>query len=141
MVKSSVLSSKFRLMNKPKMACMKRPSTTEVFLWNLDFLMEENGDSTYTLAKRAGMSQRTVANIVGRLQEKVSLEQAEALAGAYGLEGWHMIMPNLTDDLRRSPALKKLYEGYVSASPEGRKHIDMVAAREAAYSTKKAEGE
>lgn len=111
----------------------KKTSTAENFVANLRFLMRLNDISQTTLAKKSGVSQKSISNILNGNQIP-SIEMAEQLAAAFGLEGWHMIMPNLPDDLRSSSALSKLYKGFIKATPEGRKHIEMVAEREAAYS-------
>ena len=95
--------------------------------------MEKHGDSTYTLGARAKMPQRTVHNIIAR-EQKVSIDAAEQLAKACGLNGWQMILADLPADLLTSPALAKLYRDYCAASQEGREHIAMTAEREARFS-------
>lgn len=97
--------------------------------------MAAHEDSTYTLGKRAGMSQKTVHNVLAG-RHKVSVESADKLAGAYGLAGWHLLLPGLPKDLLESKSISNLYNSYLSASKEGREMIDRVADREAEYQAK-----
>lgn len=109
-------------------------STQKVVIANLKTLMTDNGDSTYSLAKRSGIPQSTVSRFLNN-GAKISVEAAEQLAGAYGLEGWHLLMRDLPNDLLKSKRLEKLYERYRSASSEARDYIDSVAERESKYNT------
>lgn len=119
-----------------KLSCMGK-STTDTLIDNLNYLKELHGDSVYSIGKRAKMSPRTVSNILAREQDKVSIEQAEALASAYGLKGWHLLIDSLPRDLIESPSIAKLFGDFVASSEEGRTHIKMVADREASYSSTK----
>lgn len=110
-------------------------STTDRLIDNLNWLKDLRGDSVYDIGKRAKMSPRTVSNILAREQSKVSIEQADMLASAYGLEGWHLLLPNLPRDLVESPAIGRLVEDFISSSSDGRNMINMIAEREASYST------
>lgn len=81
------------------------------------------------LSKKSGVSQRMVSAILSE-ESGCSVETADALAHAFGLEGWHLIMPGLTEDLLKSKAVQDLFDSYVKASPEGRALIDAMALRE-----------
>lgn len=86
------------------------------------------------LSRRSGVSQKSISNILNPETAQVpSIETAEKLAKPFGLEGWHLIMPNLPEDLISSPSIEKLFTSYISSSEEGRKMIDAVAQREAEY--------
>ena len=94
--------------------------------------MDMRGDTTYSLAKRSGVPQGTVSRIIlGK--NKISIENADKLAAAYGLDGWHLLLRNLDADLLGSPRVEKLYERYLSATAEGRDYIDAVVERESKY--------
>ena len=97
--------------------------------------MTMNGDSTHSLAKRSGIPQRTVANVLSG-NHKISVEAADTLAAAYGLDGWHLLLPDLPADLTQSKKIGKLYRQYLSSSKTGREHIELVADREAEYASK-----
>lgn len=100
---------------------------------NLRYLMDLEHLSETKLAKRSGVAQRTINDILNQ-KSSATLDTVQALAAAFGLNLWHLIMPNLPDDLKKSPSISRLYASYVRASPEGRKFIEMAAEREASYS-------
>lgn len=109
-----------------------KPSTKEVFANNLRHLMRLTGWTQTELAKHSGISQKSISNILSGSQAP-TIETAESLAQAFGLEGWHLIMPGLPSDLVSSPSIEKLMKNFASASTEGRKMISIIAEREAAY--------
>ena len=108
--------------------------TKQVVIENIRRLMSHNEDTTYSLAERSGVPQSTVVNMLSG-KHKISIETTEQIAQAYGLEGWHLLMRNLSDDLLHSSRLAKLCERYLAASSEGRAYIDSVAERESKYKT------
>ena len=110
-------------------------STKEVVIANVKTLMSMRQDTTYSLAKRAGLAQSTIVNILSG-RHKISVDTAESLANAYGLDGWHLLLRNLDADLLGSPRIDKLYQRYIAASGEGRDYIDSVAERESKYTIK-----
>ena len=112
---------------------MKMP-TKQVVIENIRRLMAHNEDTTYSLAERSGVPQSTVVNMLSG-KHKISIETTEQIAQAYGLEGWHLLMRNLSADLLQSSRLEKLCERYLAASSEGRAYIDSVAERESKYKT------
>ena len=71
----------------------KQP-VSQVFINNLRALMEMRGDTTYSLADRSGVPQATISRIILD-RNKISLDNADKLAGAYGLDGWYLLLPNL----------------------------------------------
>ena len=110
---------------------MKKP-TNQVVIDNIKTLMQMRGDTTYSLAKRSGVPQGTVSRIIlGK--NKISIDNADKIASAYGLDGWHLLLRNLNTDLLGSPRVERLYERYLAASDEGRDYIDAVAERESKY--------
>jgi len=133
MSESTVVSSKLLLGLSNRISAMAKNTTTDTLIDNLLYLKRLRGDSVYAIGKRAKMSPRTVSNILAREQEKVSIEQTDALAKAYGLEGWHLMLPNLPRDLVESPHIAKLFKNYIMATTDGRALINLVAEREASY--------
>lgn len=111
---------------------IKRPATRESLARNLKALMDEAGWNQVELSKRSGVSQRQISNIL-RQETGCSIEHADALGKAFGLQGWHLIMPTLSRDLSTG-TLAKLVDRYASASSEGRAAIDRVAELESRYS-------
>lgn len=88
--------------------------------------------SEAALAKRSGIAQKTINNIRNGVSAP-TLDTIEALASAFNLTGWHLIMPNLPEELISGKSLERLYRAYVAASQEGRGYIDHVAERESGY--------
>lgn len=114
----------------------KKTSTVENFANNLRLLMRLGGLNQTELAKKSGVSQKTISNILNNGQNP-TIETADLLAAAFGLEGWHLIMPNLPTDLVSSPTIEALFNSFLGASTGGREMIIKVAEREAEYNTKK----
>jgi len=107
----------------------KRPNTRASLAKNLKTLMAIRGWNQIELSKKSGVSQRMISSILSQ-ESGCSVETADAIAHAFGLEGWHLIMPHLSEDLLKSKAVQDLFESYINASPEGRALIDAMAARE-----------
>lgn len=118
------------------MAKQNRIAPRKALAENVRHLMAAHGDNQATLAKRSGVSQSNISYVINS-DRHVRLDTVEAIASAYGLEGWHLINPNLPLDLIESPSLNKLISTYANANAEGRRMIDAVAEREASYSGKK----
>lgn len=91
------------------------------------------------VAERSGVSPRMVAYVI-KGERSCTLEIAEQLAGAFGFQVWHLLLPGIADNLFRPESLQKLYENYISSQPDGRKLISDVAEREAKYATSKKAG-
>lgn len=102
---------------------------------NVQYLMDKHGDTQTSLAKRANVTQSNVSYILST-ERNVRLDTIEAIAAAYGLWGWHLLNPDLPQDLIDSPSLSKLVDSYIETTPEGRALIDAIAAREANYTAK-----
>ena len=111
---------------------IKRPATRATLAANLAALMQQAGWNQVELSRRSGVSQRQISNIL-RQDTGCSVEHADALARAFGLQGWHLIMPTLRKDLAAG-AVALLIDRYASASAEGRTAIDRVAELESRYS-------
>jgi transcriptional regulator with XRE-family HTH domain len=111
---------------------VKRPATRETLARNLSALMDQAGWNQVDLSRRSGVSQRQISNIL-RQQSGCSVEHADALARAFGLSGWQLIMPTLRKELQAG-AIALLIDRYAQASAEGRSAIDRVAELESRYS-------
>lgn len=104
----------------------------ETFVKNLRYLISENNVTQTELAKLSGVAQKTISNILSVDKGQIpSVETAEKLAQAFGLSGWHLLMPNLTTELIASPAIEDLVKNYVRATTDGRRVIETIAQREA----------
>ena len=95
---------------------------------NLRYLMDQHQLSEAAVARRAGVSQRTVNNML-RQATSPSLDNVEMVAQSFGLNLWHLIMPDLPTDLIGSKSLAKLYHSFCRADPELRTLIMGLASR------------
>jgi transcriptional regulator with XRE-family HTH domain len=110
----------------------KKQTTREIVIANTRMLMEIAGDSEHSLGKKIGKRQSSISNMLSG-RHRISLDMADLVAGAYGLEGWHLLLKNLPRDLRESKTVSKLFENYIKSSAEGRDLINRIADREAHY--------
>jgi len=111
---------------------MNKRSTSENLTSNLRHLCELYNFKPDYIAKKSGLSPRVIAYYLsGDRSPKV--KDAELIAAVFGLEGWHLIMPNLPKDIQQTKNLKHLVKNYLNSSSEGRGMIDRVAEREAKY--------
>jgi len=95
--------------------------------------MALHDDTTYALAKRSGMPQSSIMNILSG-RHSISIDKAEAIAAAYGLDGWHLLLRDLPNDLQGSPSISRLVDAYIHSNKDGRDLIDRIAERESRYS-------
>lgn len=109
-----------------------RQNAYETFVKNLRYLIVAKNMTQTELAKLSGVAQKTISNILSVEKGQIpSVETADKLASAFGLAGWHLLMPNLTTELITSMAIEDLISNYVRATDDGRKVIDTIAQREA----------
>jgi transcriptional regulator with XRE-family HTH domain len=95
-------------------------------------LRERAGWSQVDLARRAGVSQKTISNIeneggVGRTT--VRLESLEQVAHAFRLEVWQLLLPDkeVPDDVISSPSISRLVQVYTSTDAAGRQDIERIS--------------
>jgi transcriptional regulator with XRE-family HTH domain len=111
------------------MATRQRNGTRKTIALNLRGLLTKRGWSEHALAKHSGVAQKTINNILAE-RSACTVETAAALAKAFNLTEWHLLIPNLPDELLNSPSLAKIVQDWIHATPEGRDHIESVAKRE-----------
>lgn len=108
-----------------------RPRTRDILARNLRTLMDARGMSQRELASTSGVSQGQLSAILNTASA-CSIEAAEALARAFGLHGWHLLLHDLPKDLIDSPRIGQMVEGYLKLNGEGREFIDAAMRRETA---------
>lgn len=111
---------------------MARQATRDNLVGNLQWLMTTTGWNQVEVAKRSGVSQKSISKILRR-EMVPTIELADKLAAAFGLSGWHIIMPDLPRDLVGSTSLERLFKDFISSDQAGRELIQHVAAREAKH--------
>ncbi len=113
-----------------KLIKMSKKSTRDNLVTNVRWLMNEAGWTQVELAERSGVSQTAISKVL-RGEMIPTIEFAEKLASAFGLSGWHIIMPDLPGDLLRNGTLEQLFRDFLASSSSGRQFISQVATREA----------
>lgn len=88
------------------------------------------------LAKKSGVSKRMIQYLL-KCEKTATIDLIDALAQPFGLTGWQLIMPNLSEDLLKDGTLERLVENFSRSSTEGRDYISRVAEQEAKYSITK----
>lgn len=108
-----------------------RPVIASSVSKNLRMLLDLTMDGNQSeLARQSGVSQRHISDIINGRTE-CTYPIAAALAGPFGLEGWHLQLPGLPKDLVASPSIARLVAAYINADDAGREFMDAAAAREA----------
>lgn len=120
-------------------------NSREAIANNVKRLMDHHGHNQTALAKKSGVSQRTISNVIRPDSAgSLTLESMDAIARAYGLQTWHIMLPNAPLELLVNSSLEKLVDNYMYATREGRDMITRVSAREAEiayeHGNKKASG-
>src|SRR3990167_876051 len=103
---------------------------SETLIVNLQMLLKKTGISTADLAKKSGVTKRMIDYILSR-ERGASIDIAGKLSGAFGLNGWQLIMPSLPYDLAKTGQLDKLIENFTRCDQKSQQYISHVAEREA----------
>jgi transcriptional regulator with XRE-family HTH domain len=111
-------------------------TTTAAVARNLRALMEREELTQKQLAKKSGVSQRTISNVLSGSHEP-GIEIVDQLARAFKLEGWQLQMSGLPPELIGSDIMDRTVTALAQASPKGREMIAELAEREAHYSKTK----
>lgn len=112
------------------------PKTThEIIADNVKRLMGYHNEMTQTLlAKKAGISQRTISNIINPGSVgSITTETIEKLANFFDLEPYHLMIKDLPIEELLSKRIEKLIECYSQSTPEGRENIKRIAENEVRY--------
>lgn len=108
----------------------RQNDTRRTIARNLRALLDMRKWSEHDLAKASGVAQKTINNVLAA-RSACTVDTVGALARPFGLTSWHMLIEDLPADLTGSPSIRQLVASWISATPEGREHIELVAAREA----------
>lgn len=107
----------------------QRPHTANSVAKNLKALMEGADWNQSELARRSGVSQRHISDIL-KGHTQCTIPVANDLAAPFGLTGWHLLLPDLPKDLVGSPAIARLVAAYIKADAAGREFLDAAGERE-----------
>lgn len=91
------------------------------FARNLELLMKYHQDTQMTLAKKSGVSQKTISNMLNPGDDKSpNLKNVEMIAKTYRIKSWHILYPNATIDLLINSGMEKFVHNYAIANREER---------------------
>lgn len=93
--------------------------------------------SELDVARASRVSKKSINNMLNA-KHAPNLDNVESVAQVFGLNLWHLIMPNLTDDLIDSHKIDELITQYGQADERGRESINRVAEMAAGYRGEKA---
>lgn len=99
-----------------------RPGPRQTLARNLRMLMEETKLSGPEVARRAGVSPKTVNNMLNGRHGPM-LDHVDAVARVFGLDLWQLMHPGLRSDLKQTDALARLVDLYSDSSPDAQSHI------------------
>lgn len=112
----------------------QRQKPRESLSINLRHLMATREWNQVQLAKRSGVNQKTISNILNG-RNTPTLDILDQIAAAFGLNVWHLILPDLPADLVNGGTIERLFENFIASGEKGREYINHVAEREAKYKT------
>lgn len=113
----------------PPMA-KKRVPPARMLAENLKKLIAEEGWSNRTLAAKSGVSDRFIGMLL-KGESQATVDVAEALAKAFGLTGWQLIMSNLDISAARKGNLARVIEKYQASEGTEREMFDLLAKQPA----------
>jgi transcriptional regulator with XRE-family HTH domain len=97
---------------------------------NVQYLMDHFNIQQTPLAKKSGVSQKTISNVLNPEGHQPKLDVVEKIASAFSLAPWHLIMDGLPEEIFGNSQMESLIENYLRSNKEGRKFISQVAERE-----------
>lgn len=106
----------------------KHPKTVHCFVRNLKYLLQITGMHKNDVAKKSGVSSRYIDYLLN-FDKYPSIEVAENIGQAFGLDGWHMILPNLDYELGKNGKLAELLKDFTESSKITQAYISEVLNR------------
>ena len=104
---------------------------------NIKFLMDLHNWDQKTLAKKAGISQKTISNMVNPDKGiNTQIDNLEKVSNAFKISTWHLMFPYLTREMIEKSQLEHLAEMYSQMDSESRETLYRIAERELAYNAK-----
>jgi transcriptional regulator with XRE-family HTH domain len=93
----------------------KHPKTVICFVRNLKYLLEITDMHKNDIAKKAGVSARYIDYLL-KYEKYPTIEIAENIGQAFGLNGWHMILPDLDYELGKNGKLDEVLKEFTKSS-------------------------
>lgn len=108
--------------------------TKEILSRNLRRLIERSGWSYKEVARRAGpgISDKTISNIIEQVHDPKT-DKISQVAKVFGLEAYHLLMPDFEPDALKSGSFDRLYHTYIETDDAGRQVLETTADYVAAH--------
>lgn len=103
-----------------------RMKSRDIFAANLNKAINYTNISIAELARKSGVSSRHLRYILSG-ERGPSVDMADDIAHALGLEGYHLQMPSFDPGAIKNGNLDKIYRAYLSADDGGRKILEAQA--------------
>lgn len=101
-------------------------NSIDIFISNMELLLEARQLSNRELAKKSGVSDRLIGMYRNR-ESAPSIEKAEKIARALGFQLWQMQIPNFQIPLSKDNGFNDVLYAYSGADDDGRKMIEQTA--------------
>lgn len=103
--------------------------TREILAANIRLLIAADSLSQDQLAKKSGLGQRTISNLIRpETGHMPRIDVIERLADALRVEAWRLLLPDMTVELLRGNGLAEVVHSYVEADERGRGSLESVSA-------------
>jgi len=107
----------------------------EAIASNLKRLMAERQLTQTQLADKTGVSQKTISNMINSGSVgSITTESIEKVARFFGIEAYHLMIPNLPTEELTNNEIEKIINYYARSTRESRVNIARVAELESRYS-------
>lgn len=110
------------------------PNTLQIVAKNVTALMRRRDWTQMQLHFKSGVSQRHVSNVMNA-KSGVSIEILEAVAGAFGIPGYLLLVDELPVEMLDSKKIPLLIKRYLDSPKEGQDLLDSMAERESHHHT------
>lgn len=102
---------------------------------NLDLLMGIDGYTQTSLAKKSGVNQKTIGNMLNPETTKngPTLSNISAVAKVFNLETWHLLVPEQPIEVLKSKEIEDLVMNYSKIDQGGRKNLNRISENETRY--------
>lgn len=103
----------------------------------IEYHFAENGKqpSQTTIGKKLGISQRSVSYLFDENStiESIRTDTIEKISSYFGLEPYHLLIPDLPIEELTSKRIEKMVENYIQSPIDGRENIVRIAENEVRY--------
>lgn len=114
-------------------------STSEIFASNFkkitDNLSKKGYKSQIEIARKLGLSQKTISNIRAQLAQgrDIKLATVQTIADSLKIEVWKLFIPDIPIDELMGKNIDKIVYNYMKTDNKGREFINHISEREADY--------